>query len=1391
MEGKQGGALLERPRVRVGVVLLTSLFLAAAAVLSLLYHDRDLLRTAMEAQIRGHVEDDLGLDYHVDSSRFRLVPLTVILDGVKVKRKGEPWTLSVDRVEVSVSIYSILFQGEGGAKARFLEPRFFQRLPPPEAAGKAAAAAPPALPDLSSLFTARLPIRELDIIDGRVEIAGGEEMGLLVEDVDVAAFLSGGRLISRVGYGKGRLRQRGADWDLGRGEAKLLLEPTGLVVEELDLRSPLFTALVEGRLDFSGRGTLEGSLSARIGGITERLGYGRPLDGDFSFEGRVEGTVDDPRLFGEAALSRPVYRGSEWPDLKGSVEYGGRRLTWKKLAADFGSGSFTSRGWVDFNSSRPRYRLTVVADGIDADRCSTLEGTPFAALRRAGGRLSWEGEGTDWDEGSGGGSLALSFEVDGREGAFDLEGSAHLREGFLEVDGIEAGNAGFDLRGLAIVAPGGKYRAWVEGGTDDLARFSGAWGSADYAGRVSFEGEITPSPGGALFAGPVRWEEGRAFSLDGFDFAADAIIDGRAVSLSDGLLRWRGGEVRADGALFPRTGRVDFDVNWKDLPVAEVSRLLGIDEEVEGTFSGGGRVEGEAGRPHILGDFKTSALRFRDLTLDSAAGAVAWVERRLEFSDVVLLSRGSSLSFAGAIEEEGALSGTLEGESFDLRAFMPSAAADVNGTISGRFGGTFHDPVLEGEYRADRLNYESWSFQESEGLFEYRDGVFSLEGHLAERVNRFLIDVEPRGEWPFNLNFTLGRFEPELMEEAFRQMPGKVREALAGFSFLAIGELRARGNLRDSHSIAADLELETMWLYTREHTLQNDRPIRLRWEGGELDVGDFSMSGEDYRASLAGKAGLESGWDLHLEGRVDLALFQRFWDELEEVDAAGEVSFDLTGDWNDPVAAGTVRFEGGSVKVRSLPDPIVDLKGEGELREGAFTLTGFSGRIGGDSFIAGGKYDTVEKSIDAIVEGRFDLALFRRRLPGAREVKGPVEGQLTLKGPAAHPSIFGEARLLGGEIFLQSMPERVTGLTGVVVMEEKRLELKNLAGRMAGGDLLLNGSVDWHDEPARVSFSFEGRKLLLSLQGAAKALVNADLALTGNFDELSLGGKVDFIKGRFFMDFNDREAREELKKRYFPGKEGKGEGGGKRTGPDFGKMALDVQVSAPDRFWIANSMADVESAISLHLGGTVGAPELDGEVRLLRGKFVYRSQRFTLHSGRIYNTPPGLAPIVEAQAEKIVGDTRIYLLLEGPLRRPKLQLTSNPPRSREDLMSLITVGHTRSTLEGEESEALAIGAALVFTGPLIEEVEEGAREVAGIEIFQVEPTFGDDGGSAKVTVGTRLSDRLYMSASQNVGVTEDQQMRLEYQVIDYLSVVGEQLEQGVYNLGVVLQLDFD
>ena len=446
--------------------------------------------------------------------------------------------------------------------------------------------------------------------------------------------------------------------------------------------------------------------------------------------------------------------------------------------------------------------------------------------------------------------------------------------------------------------------------------------------------------------------------------------------------------------------------------------------------------------------------------------------------------------------------------------------------------------------------------------------------------------------------------------------------------------------------------------------------------------------------------------------------------------------------------------------------------------------------MGEDAFIAGGVYDFRSGEVDALIEGHLDLALFRQRVPGAREMRGPVEARLSLQGPAARMEILGEARLIDGELFLQPMPEKITSLTGTVILEEGRVELRDLAGRMGGGDLRLNGEVDWGSDPVSVDLALEGNQVLLVIEGTAKALVDTELALTGDFDDLALSGRIDFLKARYFREFKDKAAREKLKSLAAAGKEEPGEEG-ERKGPDLKGMTLDVEVNAPDRFWISNSMAELENSVSIHVGGTVAEPELDGEVRLLRGKVTYYGRRFTLYSGRIFNVPPGLNPTLEAQAEVVIGDIRIYLLLEGPLRKPSLHLSSLPPRSQEDLFSLLTVGHTRSSLESQESEALAVGAALVFTGPIIEQVGEEARDVAGIEYIQVEPTIGEERGTAaRVTVGTQLSDRLFMSASQSVGVTQDQQVRLEYQVLDFLSVIGQQLQRGIYSLEVVYQYDF-
>ena len=76
----------------------------------------------------------------------------------------------------------------------------------------------------------------------------------------------------------------------------------------------------------------------------------------------------------------------------------------------------------------------------------------------------------------------------------------------------------------------------------------------------------------------------------------------------------------------------------------------------------------------------------------------------------------------------------------------------------------------------------------------------------------------------------------------------------------------------------------------------------------------------------------------------------------------------------------------------------------------------------------------------------------------------------------------------------------------------------------------------------------------------------------------------------------------------------------------------------------------------------------------------------------------------------------------------------------------------------------------------------------GLEVLQLEPVVGEDNRvSARITLGTRLSDRMFVSYSQNLGATEDQQVLVQYYLLDYLSLWGQELRQGIYSLDVVFR----
>jgi translocation and assembly module TamB len=232
-------------------------------------------------------------------------------------------------------------------------------------------------------------------------------------------------------------------------------------------------------------------------------------------------------------------------------------------------------------------------------------------------------------------------------------------------------------------------------------------------------------------------------------------------------------------------------------------------------------------------------------------------------------------------------------------------------------------------------------------------------------------------------------------------------------------------------------------------------------------------------------------------------------------------------------------------------------------------------------------------------------------------------------------------------------------------------------------------------------------------------------------------------------------------------------------------------VRATDNVWIANRTAKIEAAVALDIGGTLGAPVVSGEITGIQGEAFYLSRQFRLESGSLRFVPPATTPRLDVQASTTVGETQIFFLMEGPLNRPEYHLTSLPAMSQEDLFSLLTIGETRSVLE-RRGESAATASAAVFTAvPLVSALGDEMRSSTGLETLQLEPIVGEGNQvSARITLGTHLSDRLFVSYSQNLGATEDQQVAVQYHLLDYLSLLGQELRQDVYSLDLVFRYSF-
>ncbi|MEM1202867.1 MAG: translocation/assembly module TamB domain-containing protein [Acidobacteriota bacterium] len=453
---------------------------------------------------------------------------------------------------------------------------------------------------------------------------------------------------------------------------------------------------------------------------------------------------------------------------------------------------------------------------------------------------------------------------------------------------------------------------------------------------------------------------------------------------------------------------------------------------------------------------------------------------------------------------------------------------------------------------------------------------------------------------------------------------------------------------------------------------------------------------------------------------------------------------------------------------------------------------------GSELFLTGDLGARPGEDLGLLAQAEVDAGWLRRLLPDL-DLGGRLAILGRIGGDAVGPSFDGQARLSGGTLDVPGLPQDLEDLEGTVLLYPDRLVIESLEGRMAAGDVRIDGRIGFgggdEDGTADVRLNLDGRGLELRYVDGWTLAGDADLSLRSVGDGYLLAGRADLRRLAYDDDIRfdlAQLARDFLRRQRL-----------EVTAADGlrAETRLEVQLRAPGGLEIRNNLADLRGSAQLSLRGTLAAPTLFGELDAEPGgRLVYNGDDYTLERGRVVLADSGgrsgghsgvQGAEVDLVATTRLRDFDVTLALFGSLDRLETRFSSQPPLPDVEVFRLLAGGdvyqeqvelvpETRADrLGGEESRS----AATFLYGQAASVIGNRVNDLFGFDKFRIDPLTGsaDNLSKARLTVGKRLSKDLFLTYSAAPSTSDDQRLQIEWRVAEGLTLVFTQNGDDTYS----------
>jgi translocation and assembly module TamB len=469
---------------------------------------------------------------------------------------------------------------------------------------------------------------------------------------------------------------------------------------------------------------------------------------------------------------------------------------------------------------------------------------------------------------------------------------------------------------------------------------------------------------------------------------------------------------------------------------------------------------------------------------------------------------------------------------------------------------------------------------------------------------------------------------------------------------------------------------------------------------------------------------------------------------------------------------------------------------------GGFVLTGNVTKLTRDPTLA------VEARLEPV-----DLAILQRLVPKVERATGLVSGSLKVTGKARAPTISGELHARGDEIQVHGAPSALTDVRLDVRANATEVAVTG-STKFAGGTVALDASIPVRGfEVGALDSHLIVRGVHVQPADGLAAMFDADVNVSYDPKAQTRDGPAlprvsgDVTIGSFgytrpisltteLSTLGTRAKRTEVNS----------------YDPSLDFVTFDLHLRSRSPLIIKNNLVEVQLGIdsgSLEVTGTNQRVGLRGALKTLPGgRFHFQGNEFEVRQGIIhFDDPTRVAPNVDVTAVTdyrrytdtssaagvgagagagggpsgaSVGSTRggsawrITLHAYGDADNLRVDMTSEPSLSQEDIVLLLAVGMTRTELDQLQASSIGASIALNYLGAASGADRAVKQALPIIDDFRFGSAYSTVTGKTEpqLTVGKRLTNDL--RASVTAGLSEDRELRsnIEWRLNNRLSVQG-------------------